>query len=173
MRIIKLGSGCLLAVCVTAAMAASASAAPPEWGQCISSPDHAGAFTNERCTLLSGKHTGAWEWAPEPSAKPGFSGSGEEIVLETAGKRRFVCAAAVQEGTYTGPKTESTTLTFIGCTTKVNGVTTECQSNPAKAGEIETTELEGVLGFYITPKGAKGVALDLKPKTSGAPLASF
>jgi hypothetical protein len=114
-------------------------------------------------------HQGAYEWAPEPSANPAFTGEGAEPYLETTGKRRITCANADTQGSYTGPKTESLTLVLVGCTTKIGGATVVCRSNPVKEGEIEMPELAGELG-PITVSEKKAAAVDLKPK---APLTAF
>jgi hypothetical protein len=172
MRILKVGAGFAIAAGVTVAMAASAAAAgPPEWGRCVVSPTHSGGFAGSRCTLKAAKHNGGFEWEAEPGPKAGFTGIGEEPVVETVGGHRITCSAATEEGKYTGGKTESTTLTLIGCSTKSGGKEVGCHSNPAKEGEIESSELEGELGF-ITFQGRKAVALDLKPK-SGSSFATY
>jgi hypothetical protein len=172
MRIVKVGAAFAIAASVTVLMAASASAAtPPEWGRCELSPTHSGGFSGSRCTLASPKHNGAYEWEAGPGPKAGFSGIGEEPVLETVGGHRITCSAATEEGKYTGGKTESTKLVLIGCSTKSGGVLVGCHTNPAKEGEIESTELVGELGF-ITFQGKKAIALDLKP-SSGSTFATY
>jgi hypothetical protein len=170
MRMFRVAAGVLLAAFAVGIAASAAVAAPPEWGQCTLSPNHAGEFLGSRCTTKSSNHSGAYEWVPEPSAKPGFTAVGELISLETTGKRKIACAGATQEGKYTGAKTESTTLTLIGCDAKVGAESLGCRSNPAKEGEIESSQLTGELGF-ITVQGKKAVALDLK--ASSGPIFSF
>jgi hypothetical protein len=166
MRMIRIGAAGLFVACAMSVAASGASAAsPPEWGQCVLSPNHAGEFVGARCTSRTAKHNGAYEWVPEPSAKPKFSDVGEAISLETTGKRKVTCAGSTQEGSYTGPKTEKTVLTLIGCDTKIGAESVGCRSNPAKEGELESSELAGEIGF-VTIMGKKAVALDLKPASA-------
>jgi hypothetical protein len=167
MRMFKVAGSILLAACAMGIAASAAAAAPPEWGQCQLSPNHTGEFVGSRCTSKSPNHGGAYEWVPEPSLKPGFTDVGEGISLETTGKRKVTCAGATQEGSYTGPKTEKTVLTLIGCTTKLGSETVQCRSNPAKEGELESTELVGEIGF-VTLSGKKAVALDLKAASAAS-----
>jgi hypothetical protein len=172
MRIVKLGSGLVLAACAAGLLAASAMAAPPEWGRCVESPTKTGGYTAAQCGKVQPEHKGAYEWVPEPSAKPGFLGEGEVAYLETTGGRKISCAVADEEGKYTGGKTETTIITLVGCTTKIGTETANCRSNPLKEGEIETGELEGEIGF-ITVNERKKVGLDLKPKSPSTSFASF
>jgi hypothetical protein len=148
--------------------ASAAFAGPPEWGQCVvwMGGNHTGGYTNRACTVHSGTHTGLYEWVPAPNAKPGFTGLGEAISLQTAGKRTITCASANAEGSYTGAKTEKDILTFVGCQTKLGAESVQCRSNPAKEGELESNELTGELGFYNL-NGKKLVGVDLKPTNGG------
>ena len=167
MTLVKLGVACAVAACASAAIAASAMAEPPDWGRCVPSATHSGKFTGPRCTLKAPKGNGAYEFEAEPSAKPGFTGEGEEVSFETTGGHRILCAVAQAEGKYTGAKTETAKITFVGCTTKSGAASVPCRTNPAKEGEIETSELEGEIG-YVTFQGKKAVALDLKGKSGGS-----
>ena len=171
MRIFKIMAGAVLAAAAMGIAASGALAAPPEWGRCVPSPNHTGEYTGSHCTLKSANHKGAFEWAPEPSAKPGFTAEGEAISLETTGKRKITCAVSHQEGSYTGAKTEKTKLTLVGCTTKLGTETANCRTSPSGEGEIESTELTGEIGF-VTVQGKKAVALDLKP-ASGKTFFAF
>jgi hypothetical protein len=163
MRMLWIG---LAAAIAMGAIAASASAALPEFGRCIPAAEpKTGEYIGPKCGAKQAEHHGAWDFAPGPGAKPKFSGTGEKVSLETTGKLKIVCAAATFDGEYTGAKTETVTIDLIGC---VNG-TQKCESNPAKEGEIETQALEGTLGF-IHGGEKPVVGLDIAPK---APSTNF
>jgi hypothetical protein len=84
------------------------------------------------------------------------------------------CSVATFNGEYTGAKTASVTVDFIGCLNVASKK--KCQTNPAKEGEIEPPgSLEGEIGL-ININGLKKVGLDLKRSpaiagfTCGEPL---
>jgi hypothetical protein len=127
-----------------------------------------GEYKGAHCLLLAGGK-GNYNWVPGPGPKPVFVGTGEKVSLETVAGTKIQCAASTQEGSYTGPKTESDTLVLIGCIeTKTSQ---KCQTNPLKEGEIETQPLKGELGF-ISNGEKPVVGVDLKPET-GSVVATF
>ncbi len=166
MRMIRFASGVLLAMCLTGLMASGALAAAPELGRCEKLTTHTGAYGGARCTSPSATHKGLYEWVPGPGPKPAFAGQGAQMTLETVGH------VVVGKGSYTGEKTETVTITFTECSTAVKSTVVKCQSSPLKEGAIETSALEGELGF--ASNGIKPVAaLDLKPKAPATTIATF
>jgi hypothetical protein len=148
--------GCMLAViAVSAVVAATASAALPELGRCVKVAPKTGEYTGASC-VNAGK--GAWDWLPGPGALKKFTGTGEATTLETVGKVKIECTASSFAGEYTGAKTATVTITFVGCT---NSVTKKLCGSTVKEGEFETQPLEGEIGFIkdVTPIVA---GLDLK-----------
>jgi hypothetical protein len=150
-----------LALCGLAS--ASASAALPELGRCVpASTAKTGEYKGARC-LTPAAGTGNYNFLPGPGEKKKFVGTGSEAKLEMPGLK-VSCAASTSEGEYTGAKTASVTLDLIGCST-VAATSQLCQSNPVKAGEIETLPLEGEFGFIQS--GQKPVVgLDVKRSPS-------
>jgi len=149
-----------LALCGLAS--AGASAALPELGRCVpASTAKTGEYKGAHC-LTSARGKGNYNFLPGPGEKKKFVGTGSEAKLEMPGLT-VSCAASTSEGEYTGAKTASVTLDLIGCSTVATAQL--CQSNPVKAGEIETLPLEGEFGFIQS--GQKPVvALDVKRSPS-------
>jgi hypothetical protein len=172
MRMIRFATGVLLAMCLTGLMASGALAAAPELGRCEASATHTGAYGNAKCTLPSASHKGAYEWVPGPGPTPAFAGQGAQMTLETVGHVVIGCTGSEAKGSYTGEKTETVTITFTECSTTVNSTVVKCQSNPLKEGAIETSALEGELGFASNGKRLV-TALDLKPKAPATTMATF
>ncbi len=169
MKAMRMTGVCLLLAAVGAAVLAvpsGALAAPPEFGRCVKVAN-VGAYRNSVCTSRQLAHKGAYEWMPGPGEKSGFSGIGEGVVLETTGGIKITCASDQFNGKYATAKTETLTVSLIGCIeskTKAN-----CQSSPVPAseGEIVSNEAEGELG--VVKNGSLPVdGLDLKAKGGGA-----
>jgi len=155
----------------------------PDFGRCVKLPGEAegkklvfrGAYTNSTCTTSSIVNEGHYEWVEGPGANKAFAGSSGSVTLETAGGKTDVkCSASTSAGEYTGPKTETETITLTGCETGPHGKVVSCNSSGAGAGEIKTAALEGSLDFIKeNEEGVKPeVGLDLKP-ASGSTLLSY
>jgi hypothetical protein len=160
MKRIRIGAlVAVAAVSLCAVTATGASAALPEVGRCVPAEGKTGEYGGRACIKPAGGK-GTYNWLPGPGAAPKFEGSSATVpILEMPGLK-ISCAAATFSGEYTGAKTASVTVDLIGC---VNTATNrECQSNPAKEGEIEPPgTLEGEIG-YININGLQKVGLDLK-----------
>jgi hypothetical protein len=160
MRLIRTLGLALVATALLAAVAtASASAAAPEFGKCVPAVGKTGEYIGSHCTAPAGGK-GKYNWVAGPGAKPKFEGTSETVpIIESAGLK-ISCSVATFNGEYTGAKTASVTVDFIGC---LNVATNKkCQTNPAKEGEIEPPgSLEGEIGL-ININGLKKVGLDLK-----------
>jgi hypothetical protein len=148
--------GVLLASLALASSAVAAEypvTALPQLGRCVLVGKNKGEWAGKNCTQLTpGK--GSYKWI-EGAAKKEFEGISEGLVpLETVGGKasghKIGCSAATVLGEYTGAKTESVTLTLIGCT--LEATKQSCQTNPTPgmgAGELEA-KLTGELGFIKT-----------------------
>jgi alpha-tubulin suppressor-like RCC1 family protein len=142
----------------------------PELGRCVEAKGLTGEYKNHFC-VSPGEGHGRDNWLPGPGSKPKFSGTGEATTLETVGNKKIECKSSTFVGEYTGAKSETVTVDLTGCIEHVSKAS--CQSNPTKAGEIETTQpLEGVLGF-ITSGEKPVVGWDLKPKSPATTVATF
>jgi alpha-tubulin suppressor-like RCC1 family protein len=152
----------------------------PELGRCVkaeakkegSKTVYNGAYAYPNCLVLSATHKGKYEWHPGPGAAPKFSGTSvSSTLLETVGKAKISCAAAELTGEYTGAKTASVAVKFIGCDDQHSR---SCQSAAyLTEGEIQSpTPEEAELGF-ITGGEKPIVGLDLKPKSPSTNLWAF
>jgi hypothetical protein len=152
----------------------------PEFGRCVkaeakkegSKTVYNGAYAYPNCLVVSATHKGKYEWHPGPGAAPKFSGTSvSSTLLETVGKAKITCAAAELTGEYTGAKTASVAVKFIGCDDQHGR---SCQSAAyLTEGEIQSpTPEEAELGF-ITGGEKPIVGLDLKPKSPSTNLWAF
>lgn len=173
-----LGGVALAALLICAALASGASAAVPELGRCTKvekvqegkKSRYNGAYSNKGCTHLNRNHRGKYEWTPGPGAENHFSGIANEPepVLETTGGTKISCAELELHGEYTGAKSAKISkFVLAGCEVGSGGLTVTCETNPAKEGELEATELEAELGMVkSTPKPVAG--WDIKKSGGGA-----
>jgi len=98
-----------------------------------------------------------------PSPLP-FKSTLKASTLETVGGLKITCTGGSNTGELTGPKSLTVRITFTGCI--LNGL--PCTSGAA-AGAIETSTLNGTLGYI--KKATKVVGIDLA--LPGAPLMAF
>jgi hypothetical protein len=105
------------------------------------------------------------EFKPFQTGKPKkhitFTWTSGKPLLETVGGSKRECQKGTGTGELTGPKTDTTTVTFKECT----AFGFPCTTPGAGAGEIKTVLLESTLG-YITRK-PKVVGDSLSPKGGG------
>jgi hypothetical protein len=150
----------------------------PEVGRCVKVATGTGKYSAANCLTLASKQTAKrYEWMPAGvTEKLGFSGSGLETTLATAGHSTIKCIAANLSGEWTGPKTASVTVELQGCTTSAGA---QCQTltNPQNKSEIKLSGVAGELGFirYEETEG-KVIAvagLDLKPQPPMTSLATY
>jgi alpha-tubulin suppressor-like RCC1 family protein len=117
-----------------------------------------GKFKAGNCTEeIAG---GAWEWT-KGVTKGGFAGAiaaETSVTFETTGGSTLTCTGSSSSGTWVAPKSvQNAVLKFTGCL-MLSG---KCSSAGAAEGEILSTPLEGVLGFF--EKTTNKVGLDLFP----------
>lgn len=144
----------------------------PELGRCVKLGRGAkGRYKTAACTTTSaGEDTGKYEWQPWPAANSHFSADGAAVKLETTGRTSVKCAKSAYTGEYTGPQTAALSLTFTGCEA-AGGLTGQCRSDGASAGEIKTNTLDGQLGV-IAAQARPSIGWDLQP-ASEPDLATF
>lgn len=198
MRHVRMIGLCLIAVvAVVAFAAASASAASPEWGRCVAKTG--GKYSNENCTTKAKKGAGSFEF--ENGAKVGnvkFTGAGgvgvlsifpracpgkAEGIITEGSERTRACeeAGAKQfEELFVECKSENATGEQSGKSDVKNIQVTfhECAAlgsipctNTANEGEVQTTILDGQLGYINKAKNEVGVLL--APAKKKAPFANF
>jgi hypothetical protein len=132
-----------------------------------------GRYTNASCVAESETHTGKYEWTEGPGAGKKFTGTSKALTIETVGKSKVTCSASASQGEYTGPKTQSVSLTLTGCKGVLHGKSASCQ-NTASQGEITTSPLDGELEFTNETEPAKPiVGLDLKPTPPSTSVVAF
>lgn len=193
MRHIRMLGLCLAAVlAVAAAVATSASAASPEWGQCFAKTG--GKFANANCTTKAKKGAGEFEWRKASQvAHKKFRGEGgtgllnaffefcvrgdrdpvcteEQIEKEEAiaGTINVECTNEHAIGEASGKdEVAAVVVIFNGC--KALG-SIPC-SNTTNAEEVKVNVLKGTLGFIN--KANNEVGIDLNPAAKGAPFAQF
>jgi hypothetical protein len=135
-----------------------------------------GRYLNTACTTASVVNEGHYEWQDGVGANKTFTGVSGPVTIESVGAKTNVkCAASSASGEYTGPKTETQTITLTGCETGPHGHVVTCQSG-STAGEVVTNQLEGGLDFIKENYEVEGVkpevGLQLKA-ASGTELAAF
>ncbi len=163
MRRIRIAGLCLVAVFAMSAIASgSASAAAPEYGQCLKKAKKSlPAYSDSKCTKEALELAkGTYEWVPGPKAGENkFTTTGGAATLLTVKGETVTCTSEKSTGEYLvggNNKEEKTTVSFAGC--KSNGLT--CTTEGKSPGELETNELVGVVGFEKTP-GLTGRKTDL------------
>jgi hypothetical protein len=152
----------LVGVFAATAFAASASGALPEFGKCVPAEGKTGEYSNAGCTRPVAGNKGNYKWVPGPGEKKKFTSFAGAVTLETVGGFKIACSSGTVNGEYTGAKSASATISVLGCVEVGTGK--QCQSNPAKNGEIEATGLEGELGYIVGGEKPK-VGLQFKLST--------
>jgi hypothetical protein len=174
---LKIMGLCLVAVfALTAAVAASASAAEPAFYEChkLTAKPFTGKFTDKKCTKeataeekAAGKKN-KYELQEGIGKGKQFKGKGGSATLHTpAVGGEVTCKTFGDTGFLTSPTTEGKVIsTFSTCTS----LGKKCTSAGAKAGSIVTKSLSGQIG-YIN-KSKKEVGVELHAEGAGA-LAEF
>ena len=157
---------------------------PPEFGRCVTVPSekvsgktvYHGLFTASTCLVQSATHTGKYEWV-SGVVKTGFTttlGPGTNVVFESTKRQKLTCTGETGTGTITGAKSVGNVLLrFTNCFTGE----LKCTSPGRAHGELETSQLEGVLGIERTAiksgKETRYVGLDLYPVGHTGPFIQY
>jgi hypothetical protein len=129
----------------------------PEYGSClIVGARYLAEFTDSNCEKATSS-AARYRWDPG-AEKAGFTvTSSGSVALETVTKAKVTCTSAAITGTLTSRGTRSETIRFKGCASGAS----KCTSSGLTAGEVQTSALQGVLGWESKAK-KKGV-LALSP----------
>ncbi len=157
MQRIRIVGLCLVAAAVASmAIAASASAAAPEFGRCLKQTTKSVSnYDSAKCVKLASEDAGSeaeklkkgnYQWFPGV-VKNKFTSAikaGTIATLETVGGTKITCTGETSTGEYTGTKTIGKMVAkFTGCETNK----LKCESAGAGAGKINTAPLGGPIGY--------------------------
>jgi hypothetical protein len=141
---------------------------PPELGRCVKVPGESvgpktvynGAFSKPSCTVQ--KQGGRYEWVSW-LAHAGFTTqSGSAVKFETANGTLLACTGEQGSGTFSTAKTAAATvLKFTNC--QLGGI--PCTTSGRPSGELETSQLEGKVGWIS--KAGMSAGLSLEPSGNG------
>jgi hypothetical protein len=165
MKRIGLMGLCLIVVAVVAGAAAvtSAWATAPEYGRCLKQTSGTGTkFSDSKCTKEASGTKAKYEWVPG-AEKAKFTSTGGIGVLSTVGNATVECKTESSNGEFKpgNDKEEAGVFVlFTGC--KATGL--PCTSRGHVSGELETNELEGIVGWE--DKALKKTDLELYPAKS-------
>jgi len=170
-RIAALGLALIGSTVLIAVSAAGASAAEPAFYECKKLTKNAegkyeGGFTNKACSEASGTHEGKYELKEGIGTKPTIKGKSGHAELESS-LGSVSCTSSKSIGQLQTPThIGEIHVSYKGCTSGGK----KCNSAGAKAGSIETKELQGDLGYLN--KAAKEAGVLITP-VGGGNLAEF
>jgi hypothetical protein len=166
MKQIRIAGLCLVAaIAISAAAATSASATAPEYGRCLKQTSGSGKqFSETKCTkeVAKGSAKDKYEWVPG-AEKAKFTSAGGIGVLTTVGGSAVECKAESSDGEFVPGNNKEEAAIFVkftGCTS----LSLPCTSPKHASGELETNELEGIVGWEN--KAKKKTDLELYPAKS-------
>jgi hypothetical protein len=156
------------ALCVSAAMASTATAALPEYGHCTAKAG--GKYTGSTCTTLAKTaKTMKFEFTPiEGSELIEGGGVGSTIKFQPAGHPVVTCVSLSINTKWLTSKTASAKWILRECS---NAIHQSCESG-TESGVIEPNPLEGELA-YVKAIPPQLVGFDFKPATPLASLFSY
>jgi hypothetical protein len=171
MRLKLVGPCLIVALAMSAIVAAAASAEAPEYGRCVKvekvGKTYAGGFTDSKCTKKSETKTGKYEWHPG-AEKVQQTSVGGLAALEQTNGLGVGCKKEHSTGELSGAKeVKNLVVTFEGC----ESVRIECTSPGRKAGELVTVPLEGKVVWEN--KAEHKTALDLYPADGAEKFIEF
>jgi hypothetical protein len=149
-------------------------ASQPEFGRCVKVASekeagktvYHGLYTTATCTARSASATGKYEWHPGVLANHFKTQikAPAPVRLETLGKAKVTCTGEASSGEITETHTVGgVKVAFTGCTSTSGACTTAGHTE----GELESAELEGVLGIesvtFKSGKETRHAGLDLYP----------
>jgi hypothetical protein len=135
---------------------------PPEFGRCERAK---GEFNNSKCTTQTAG--GKYEWH-SGVANPALTTHAGSVKLETADGALLRCSTEHGTATFSTAKTlGGVVLQFTGCELRFS----KCTTAGHAAGEIETKQLEGQLGWISKAAGQAGLAL--RPSGGSGPFAEY
>ncbi len=167
MKRIRIIGLCLVAVFAMSALATgTASAAAPEFGQCLKKGTVGGAgYSDSKCNKAVGT-AAKYEWIPGWAGHNNFTSTGTTATLKTTGGKTVTCSKESSTGTYLeggDNKHEETVVHFTTC--KSSGFT--CTTTGAKTGELITNNLIGSVDFENSLKTKTALKLEPGPGSEG------
>jgi len=190
MRRIGVVGLCLVAVFALSAIAsATASAEPPEFGQCLKIAKGVekklSLYDSAKCIKHASEDAGTeaeklkkanYEWVPGPKAgENSFTRTGGVVKTLGPGGESFTCQSEEATGHYIvggNNKEEELNITFKGC--QSGGLT--CTTKGRAAGELVMNPLIGIVGFEHEPKEGdttRHTVLQLHAATTGGHFTDF
>jgi hypothetical protein len=160
---------------VSAGITAQSASALPEVGRCVAQAG-TGKYKDANCSEKAGKLVSekAFEFK-KGAVKKAFTGSGGEVVLETASETKIVCSAGSAVGEYREvfgviKAVQKVVMRLTGCGLPIGN----CNTAGASEGEFVTSPLKGALG-YLSGKGTKTpiVGQELHPELAKGPFLEF
>jgi hypothetical protein len=157
---------CLVTACAIGAVAAaSASAASPEYRECVAVAKGTGEYIDSKCKKPGKGVKSNWSAVPISKTFPLKAKSGNAKLF--APNRTIACASSTGSGEEAPPSlVKNLVVTFVKCTTK--GI--PCTSKGAPTGTIVTSPLGGPLGFISKAKVEVGQDLEAEGEQ---PYAAF
>lgn len=167
MKRIRIIGLCLVAVFAMSAIAtATASAAAPEFGQCLKKAVAGGAgFSEAKCNKEVGT-AAKYEWVPGWAGHNKLTSTGTTATLKTSGGKTVTCKKETSGGEYiegTDNKHEKTVVTFKEC--KSSGFT--CTTVGEPSGTLVTNELIGEVAFENSLHTKTALKLEPGPTAKG------
>ena len=146
-----------------------------EFGRCVKvSPEevgkrtvYRGRFTKATCLDVSPTDTGKYEWKPGV-VKAGFTTTAAAVKFETPSKTRVTCTSESGGGAITAATAVGNVVfRFTGCESAGH----KCTTTGLSEGELESSKLEGTLGFEN--RTSNEVGLDLYPSGRSGTFMQF
>ena len=128
----------------------------PELGRCVQHPRIMdGTFSDTDCSKMQPKKGLRQEWAPG-AGKAGFTLAGSGVTLSTHSRQSITCSGLSGAGVLGRKTFTGLHLTLTGCDLAGQ----HCASTMASPGQINSEELQGILGVETeTPKRKVGIAI--------------
>jgi hypothetical protein len=159
-RIAALGFALIGATVLIAVSAVGASAAEPAFYECKKLTKNAegkyeGGFTDKACSAASATHEGKYQLQEGIGTKPTIKGKSGHAELESSAGN-VSCTSSKSIGQLKTPThIGEIHVSYKGCTSGGK----KCNSTGAKAGTIETKELQGDLGYVNKAAHEAGVLI--------------
>jgi hypothetical protein len=179
-RLRVMGLCLVVALGLSAAVAASASAAPPTWFECAKASKvgklYTGDYNDKLCASPNAEGTGKYvlrEGVGHVKTSKGKSGPTVLNVQTWLGDSTVECAKSKDRLTPKLPNlVVSVEVLLMKCVTHVGGGTKYCTSALRKKGEVRLHALSGELGYISESTPVVGVKLGLESEPGGE-IANF
>ncbi len=179
-RLQIVGLCAVVALALCAALATSATAAPPTWFECAKAAKvgrkPTGDYNDKLCTSPNSEGTGKYVLREGVGRVKTSKGKSEDVVLNVQtylGDSTVECGKGLVRVTPKLPNlVVSVELLLKKCVTHVGGGTKRCSSALRKRGEIKLHALSGELGYISESPVIVGMKLGLESEPGGV-IANF